>query len=125
MFDVKFDAVARRLVLRLSGFWSDRTMTEFEQALERTLASAKRQFNDYETVSDASAFTVQSAAISARFGALMASLSANRHGRVAIVVASTLNKLQVERSMGKSNVRAFLDRSAADQWLAEGNQAPK
>ena len=121
MFAVDFDAGARRLTLRLSGFWCDETMTAFENALKRSLAEAERTTPTFDTLSDASAFPVQSPAISLRFGTLMASLASNRHGKVAIIVASTLNKMQAERAIASPATRIFLDRATAIRWFAEGD----
>ena len=116
-FEIGFDPVAKRLLLRLWGFWSEVTVEAFERELQAQIAKVSTVSAGFDTLSDASAFPVQSPAVATRFGALMQALGTARHGRIAVVVASTLNKMQAERSLGSERVKVFLDRSSACAWL--------
>ena len=115
-YAIDFDPMAERLSLRLEGFWNDATADAFGTALREQIAAILKTTSRFDTLSDATAFPVQSASVSTKFGSLMYALGTARHGRIAVVVASTLNKLQAERALGNA-VAVFLDRCAACAWL--------
>ena len=116
-YTIGFDPATRRLSLRLVGFRSDATMDAFASELRTTIERIATTSARFDTLSDAGAFPIQSSGVAAKFGQLMHGLGAARHDRIAVLVASTLNKLQAERALGGDSVRVFLKHDDARAWL--------
>ena len=117
MFDIAFDPDGALLRLTIGGFWDEAETTRFVAALRERVTAIRRTHATFDVLSDARGFAIQSAETSERFGKMAAALTARR---TAILVRSTLNKMQAERNMAGERLRVFTDEDAARRWLADG-----
>lgn len=117
---IRFDPVDGILHMRLEGFWTLVTLATYTARLVAETSKLRLRGRSFDILSDARGFAVQSAAVTAGFDALSRKGAASHRGRTAIVVASTLNKIQAERSLVLDKVRVFLDMQEARQWLIDG-----
>lgn len=118
MYTISFDAPSRTLRLKLEGLWSAATLAGFAAELLVKATAARLRYGDFALLSDASEFPVQTPGIAEGFAGILARGAKVHNGRVAIVVASVLNKIQAERTLKSPRVRVFLSPDEARQWLA-------
>ena len=118
VYSIAFDTETRTLHLRLEGFWSMATLANFAAELLETSAAARRRHDSFAILSDSSRFPVQSPDVAHGFEQLMARGAATHKGPTAILVASVLNKMQVQRSMKGPRLGVFLSVEEARAWLA-------
>ena len=101
----------------IRGFWDVTVVDAFCAALRaelrRTASAGKRP----RVLADASSFAVQTPAVTAAFEAAMFRDIVPNVERLAILVGSTLAKLQVERGAVGGNLRTFLHEADALAWL--------
>ncbi|HEU0044029.1 hypothetical protein [Sphingomonas sp.] len=116
-FEVRYDAVARRLRWTMRGFWTMREVAGLGAAMQDALAPLGPPPHRFDGLCDSRDFPVQSAEVSNALGLIDKAGSAMRQGRVAIVVGSMINKLQAERTLTSPDVRVFLTMEDAEAWL--------
>lgn len=122
-FAIAFDRQARLLRLTLNGLWSPLTVASFTAHLLVTATRERFVSRPVDVLSDSRRFAVQTGTVAAAFEGLMAKAANHGAGRTAIVVGSSLNKLQAERTLASPNVRVFLAMDEAEQWLAGSTAA--
>ena len=118
MYTIRFDPQEHVLHLTLSDFWTEATLALFTAEMVAKATALRRDGRPYGVLSDSRNFPVQSPAVAQGFERLMAAGAKAGAGPTAVVVASTLNKLQAERSLAGGRVRVFLDEGEARAWLA-------
>ncbi len=119
MFEIRFDEQASILHLRLEGHWNAATFAHFTATLLYQVTRLRLTRRAYVVLSDSSAFAVQSPAIAAAFDRVMQNDKVPRARAIAIVVGSTLNRLQIRRTIEAPNLRVFDSREKALEWLTE------
>ena len=118
-FEVKFDACRQLLQWTLRGFWTVEDVLDYSVAMRRAIATFGPPPHDYDGLGDAREFPVQRDEVDAALHRFGSSVRPFHRGRTAIVVGSTLNKLQVERRFDIENkVRIFLSMDEARDWLS-------
>ncbi|WP_188055892.1 hypothetical protein [Sphingosinithalassobacter sp. CS137] len=118
-YDIRFDEQRGLLNLTLRGFWSLETLDAFRTELVEVAARVREQRPSFPVLSDSIAFAVQSVEVADRLGELMLAGAQVNSGRVAIVVGSILNKKQAERALQAPNLRVFVDKEEALEWLMQ------
>jgi len=110
MFELEFDQQEGLLKRRLWGFWSVDDVNNYVAQLDALIARIRIQNPNFQTLSD-------SAEVRAAMAESMKRICTANPGRVAIVVGSMINKLQVDSIYPYPNVRAFRDEESAREWL--------
>lgn len=115
MFQFEYIAQRRVLVATTRGFWLEGAAREYMDALSREMTKIRRTCSRFAMLSDAREFPVQTEAV---MNILATQSSANNGVRkLAIVVTSTLNTLQAQRSFKSDRIRVFQDINDAFAWL--------
>lgn len=124
MFRVEYDPAARLMTLTVWGFWKLEDVSRFAAAIGakvveiRGLPGEEATTNDYRVLVVSPDFPVQANDVADMMTEVMNAGVRNTSGRIAIYVASHLNKMQVERTLVHPQVRAFLSLDEAKGWLA-------
>jgi hypothetical protein len=118
MFRVEYDARANVLGIAVSGFWTLEDVRPLAAAIGAKVAEARAIRGDFDVLVDSREFPVQGNAVADLLANIPRAGMTQTTGRAAIVVASQLNKLQVERTLAHPRLRAFLSIDAARDWLA-------
>jgi hypothetical protein len=109
---------ARDLVrVSLSGFFTAEDIDRFQAELQiehRKLGCDKR--GGPLTINDLTEMAIQSQDVLARWGEFLANPT-HRSRRLALVVASALGRMQLQRIIGDRNAQVFTDVREAEQWL--------
>lgn len=120
MFEFQYLADRRILVATTRGFWTEETARDYMAALAREMAAVRRASPRFGMLSDARDFPVQTEAV---MKILAAQSSANDGVRkLAILVSSTLNTMQAQRSFQSDRIKVFKDKDEALAWLATDNR---
>jgi hypothetical protein len=117
MFELEFDQQEGLLKRRLWGFWSVDDVNNYVAQLDALIARIRIQNPNFQTLSDSAELAPQSAEVRAAMAESMKRICTANPGRVAIVVGSMINKLQVDSIYPYPNVRAFRDEESAREWL--------
>ena len=118
-FEVSFDRGARRLRWTMRGFWSLADVAAFAAAMRTATAQLGPPPQRYDGLCDSRDFPVQTREVSDALGEIDRIGAAMRRGHFAIVVASTMNKLQVQRTLLSDGIRVFFAMEDAEAWLRE------
>lgn len=116
-YEIAYDGERRLMELTLRGFWSAEDLDAFSEDLMRCARAAKQRDGDFLLLSDSRQFEVQSVDVTEGFQRAMATRLRSDEAFSAIVVASTLNKLQAERAVKATGTRFFTDIDEARDWL--------
>lgn len=119
MFSISHDPDRPLIRVTISGFWSVETVDAYCDALGRAVAATLSQGRRFGLLIDARDYPLQNAEASRHFQERAAQWPAPGDGPlagVAIIVSSTLNKLQTERTFGKS-VTIFQQPEEALKWF--------
>jgi len=123
MYSIAFDSKARIIRVSVAGFWSTETVDAFFAELLPSLARLKATGLPVLALSDARQFPIQTAEVGEAF-ARRDLEAAKLRDRMAIVVGSTLGRLQGRRYTGP-NLDYFTSFEEAERWLWEGIDASK
>ena len=118
-YEVRFDGTRRRLHWTMRGFWTLREVGGLAEAMRSALAPLGPRPHRYDGLCDSRDFPVQTAEVSHALGRIDQAGATMRQGRMAIVVGSTLNKLQAQRTLTSPDVRIFETLDSAQAWLNE------
>ena len=115
MFEFEYLADRRVLVATTRSFWREETAREYMDALAREMAKVRRTSPRFAMLGDAREFPVQTEAVMQ----ILATQSSANEGvrKLAIVVSSTLNTMQAQRSFQSDRIRVFKDMNDALTWL--------
>jgi hypothetical protein len=117
MYSVYYDVQAGVIRYRIEGFWTVDAVDAFSKCLLDAIRRFPAVRGKPPLVGDASMFAVQTAPVAEAFQTMMLRDVMPRIGRLALVVATTLNKLQVERSAPGAQMKIFLNEADAIAWL--------
>lgn len=116
-FTIDLDPPRDLVRICLAGFFSVEDIARFQAELlvaHRRLGCGRR--GGPLTINDISDMAIQSQDVVARWGAFLAD-PAHRSRRLAFVVASTLARMQLQRTIGNRDARVFTDTAEAERWL--------
>jgi hypothetical protein len=114
---VEYDLQRGLLRYRISGFWTLADVDAFKADLVREIKRFSTGDARPLVLADASQFAVQSAPVAKAIETLMFGDVMPRIGRIALIVATMLNKLQVERAGLSDQMSIFLHEADAIAWL--------
>jgi len=118
MFTIAYDSKVGIIRVSVEGFWSIQTVDAFFAELIRVFTRIKKSGRPVLALSDARQFPIQTAEVGEAF-ARRDLEAAKLRDRMAIVVGSTLGKLQGRRYTGP-NLDFFTSFEEAEQWLWSG-----
>jgi hypothetical protein len=122
MYRIYFDEDKNILRLKLEGFWDIDIASRFSTDLMRKVGDVSRGGRVISILSDGSALPVQPVEVTEAFATLMLKISPLVRGRIAIITAGALNRLQAQRIFTDKRYRVFDDSKAGEDWLAEAAQ---
>jgi hypothetical protein len=115
--EIHYDAARKLVMCRNSGFFSEDDIACFERDLPIAVANARRDSPSVHALFDNASAVVQRAEIAARM-AVTGAACIRPGDRFAVVVASSLIKMQADRLLAPG-MRNFLTLAEAEAWLAE------
>ncbi|NTS64809.1 hypothetical protein HRV97_06515 [Sphingomonas sp. HHU CXW] len=118
-YSFDYEAGARILHMRLSGFWSLATLATYTARLLAEVTRLRLRGEQFDILSDSRAFDIQSREVAAGFERISRRGAQMHRGCTAVVVATQLSKMQAERAMAAPRLRVFLDPAAARTWLLD------
>ena len=113
-FDVSYDAGRRRVRIVVKGYLSPSEVSAFAATLN---AAVRNAGSDFDGIVESLDFPVQINEVADMLGMLGQGIMSRMTGRVAVVVASVLNKMQVDRTLANPRLRVFRTLAEAEQWL--------
>lgn len=122
-YSIDVDPLRDLVRVRLSGFFTTEEIDRFEAELQREhrrLGCDRR--GGPLTLNDLTAMSIQSQEVLARWGEFLANPT-HRSRRLALVVASALGRMQLQRIIGDRNARVFTDAVEAEKWLFSEGEA--
>jgi hypothetical protein len=118
MYSVEYDSSSGIVRMSVEGFWTRQTVEGLSVELLAVLSKVKASGCPVLVLSDARDFAVQSAEVGEAF-AVMDAQAARLRDRLAMVVSSTLGKMQARRAAG-SDIGFFDSTEDAEHWLRTG-----
>lgn len=113
-YQLRFDPHRNRLTITVRGFWTPTVVAAFTPVLSRLVDTLT---DDFDTLLDSLDFPVQSNEVADLLGVLTMASITRTSGRVAVVVASMLNKLQVDRTIDHERLNVFMSVAQGEAWL--------
>ncbi|MBR0552510.1 hypothetical protein [Stakelama marina] len=113
-FDVSYDTRRCRLRIVVKGYLSPDEVRALASQLNRNIEKAG---SDFDGIVESLEFPVQVNEVADLLGVLGRGVMTRTSGRAAIVVASMLNKMQVDRTLAHPRLRVFMTVAEAEQWL--------
>lgn len=117
MFTFELDQKTGVLRSHLTGFWSLAYACKYVAELLALAPVARSRFRHLKVLIDARDLPVQPAEVSAVMVGLDAKLLREPDDRFACVVASSLLKIQAQRTLTMDAGRVFISETAALTWL--------
>lgn len=121
MFQFSYDPDRILMNVVQRGFWSLADFRAFEAEFLKRHVAIRRTHRNYRVIAECRDFPVQSAEVGEAFAVLFEKLMDENRGPYAIVVGSTLNKIQAKRALPQPNVRVFTSPDEAMAWVFEGS----
>lgn len=118
-FTIRIEPERKFVEIRMFGHWDDATARRFNSDLRRLLPALPAggcRIGDQNTLFDTTAYAVQSQEVLAQLAGMAADPSIGSR-RIAVLVSSTLVKLQARRIAPGYGL--FDDRAEALRWLFE------
>jgi hypothetical protein len=118
MYRIEYDRGAKCLNIHVAGFWQVGDVQPFSDALETASRQAHAICPAFSAVIHSADFPVQANEVADLLTGVMARCIGSAGGNVGILVASQLNKMQVERTLVHPRVKPFLTLAEAQTWAA-------
>jgi hypothetical protein len=119
-FEIHSDHEADMVRIVVEGFWQPDDFVDFFKAISAEEAHFTSKSKTFRAMCDARTFTVQGGDVVQLFSGFF-----ERPGipisRAALIISSTLLKLQVMRVIGDQRYRFFDDIHEAEAWIADPN----
>jgi len=125
MFRIEYDRQANCLHIHVAGFWQPDDIPKFSDALEAKALEARAISKSFTAIIHSGDFPVQANDVADMLTGVMARCIGLTDGLVAVVVASLLNKMQVERTLVHPRVKPFLTEAEALGWLASAKRGAR
>jgi len=116
MFQIGYDDAKGIVFTKVEGFWTLADVKACATDMRPYLTAAKNAAGPVLVLCDARKFPVQSPEVASAFRQMELEMGAMRD-RMAIVVSSTLVKMQGQRSLDASPIEYFSSIEQAEAWL--------
>lgn len=124
MYQFSYDPDRALLSIVQEGYWSMPEYLAYELDYIGHHERIRSRQKHYRVIADCRNYPVQSLEVSQAFGLLFQRLMADNHAHNAIIVGSTLNRIQAKRAIPQANVQVFTDVEEAMVWLFEEGSLP-
>jgi hypothetical protein len=118
MYVIQVDAGHRLLDITTSGFWELPEAASYADELRVYARQLRQSSGRLRAIVNALDSPVQSAAVMAVISEVWNDVLTDKNDRVALMVESSLAKLQAKRLFTSDNWQAFLSPTAAKTWLS-------
>jgi hypothetical protein len=120
-YQFSYDGNRTLMTIVQNGYWSMETFHAFEAEFLARHQEIFARHKNYRVLADCADFNVQSNEVGSGFAGLFERVMAEYRGRYAIIVGSTMNKLQARRVIPHANVEIFTkeEREQAIAWLLD------
>ena len=123
MHEVRYDAAAALLRIRMAGFWTLADVRRFAADLRAIVVPMPESHRGFDMLTDSTDFPVQSREVTDGLAQIIeVTDQMEKPGRRAIVVGSVMSKLQAERVLAGPHVRVFLAETEPQAWLAASRE---
>jgi len=118
VYTIEYDERNRILTTRCCGLWDIAEVERFGEELGTTLRRLKSRPAIFSVLSDSREISLPTKEVAAAFAAVSSREIMRPSGKVAILVARMLNKLQAERITDSPLIKVFFDEAEARAWLS-------
>jgi hypothetical protein len=115
-FNIELDPARKLLFVELSGFYTVADVHRYHAAVHAATARLGGMPSAQRMVCDISGMRIQTQDVVQAFSGVMADPK-YKHRKVALVVASTLARMQAQRTTGARDAQFFASREEAEAWL--------
>ena len=115
-FSIELDRPRRAMHVTLSGFFTPEDVARYYAAVHEATAQLGGLPSRQRMLCDITGMRIQTQETVAAFSALMADPK-YRYRRVAVIIASSLARMQAQRTLGDRQARIFATREEAEAWL--------
>lgn len=119
MYKLSFDTDAQLFCIEMEGFWSPLTMARFHAEVVVKGVAFRGRHGRYGMLVDCTRYPVQSGSVIDAFGPLLRRAQSRGISPIAVVVESTLCKLQAERLLPDKSIRVFTAVATARGWIKD------
>ena len=123
MHTINFDEQTRTLTLRSEGLWDLAEVELYKSDLTKVMRDLKTRHQSWATLTDSRNQSLVTQEVAAALAEFLQDDSIKPTGKVAILVAQMLGKMQAERIADNPFVKVFLDEDEARAWLASSTEA--
>jgi hypothetical protein len=123
-FQLSYDPSRILMSVVQQGYWSVPEFRKFEAEFLKLHNDIRKQHRNYRVMADCRDFSVQSSEVGEAFGILFEKLMVENKGHYAILVQTSLNKLQAKRAIPQPNVKVFTNWDEAMVWLFANDSLP-
>jgi hypothetical protein len=116
MLVASYDSHIGWIDVRGTGLWSQEDLDHYVASLPSMLASMRRSIGYARVLADLSDANVQTQSMIDQISGFTADLF-NTEDRIAIIVPSTLMKMQMRRGVKTAQTEIFVSAIAAKSWL--------
>lgn len=116
-FSVRFDPVHNELHFATSGLFDAQSMDSFLAEVTKTVGPVLQKGKTLRALGDLTDYVTQTREIGERMAQILEQAEQNGIEKTAIVINSTILKMQYKRVSEGRNVEVFEDRDAALAWL--------
>jgi len=125
MYKIAFDDATKILTATIVGFWTAAEARQYLSEFERELKLARRICGGATRILiDCTQSTIQSQEVIEVLQSAQLLIQSLPGDRCAVVVSSSLAKIQTARTTENPSVRSFLAMAEATEWLAESRADP-
>jgi hypothetical protein len=117
MYSLEFEEETGILKVTVFGFFTDEVAAQFGHDFPRAVRSARARTSELRTLMDATVGTVMTPAVAARMKGLEEAFVTEPSDRAAVIVGSSLHKLQIRRIFDPRRTQVFVSENAARIWL--------
>jgi hypothetical protein len=124
MYSVKVDKNNCLIDIKLTGFWSNRTMSDYVSTLNNEFRQIGSSGRGLRIIVDMSDYPVQSVEVVQKHANLMDHGTRVMGAKIAIILKSALARMQATRLVANQGQRSFTSKSLALAWLLESDETP-
>jgi len=118
MYQIEFNQQDRILTARVKGSWKVADVERYREEITATLRRLRLSYPTLSILADSREMDLPTKDVAAAFAEITSSDLIGSSGKVAILVAKMLNKLQADRMADGPLQKVFFDESEARAWLS-------
>lgn len=116
---ISFDDAASAMRVEVQGFWDKSSALRYVGELETACRNARRRYGCVRLIVDSRQGNVLAQEVAQLFDRFEAIVDLRSDERLAVVVGSSLHRLQTARMLHRPGSRAFVDMAEAEAWIAD------